>query len=186
MSYTDIIAAADRLKKKYGESDPFALCEQMGIKLNYFPLGTAKDAIKGFFLTDRRIKVITINSDLPYVIRRIITAHELGHAVLHKNAGLHTFHDIGLFDESSMLEKDANLFAAELLLSDDDVFQTLNEDTTFFAAASILNVPVELLDFKFRVMKWKGYKMAEPPVIARSKFLKDVTIPNYDGYDSCE
>ena len=41
------------------------------------------------------------------------------------------FNEVGLFDESSRQEKDANLFAAELLLDDDEVLQTLNEDNTF-------------------------------------------------------
>lgn len=95
--------------------------------------------------------------------QRIIVSHELGHAVLHRKSGVKAFHDIGLFDESSLTEKEANLFAAEYLLDDEKVLNTLNRDTTFFSAAAKLLVPVELLDFKFRVMKWKGYKLIEPP-----------------------
>ena len=93
------------------------------------------------------------------------------------------FNEVGLFDESSRQEKDANLFAAELLLDDDEVLQTLNEDNTFFSAAASLEIPMELLDFKFRVMKWKGYKLIEPPIIARSNFLKDLEIPNHNDHD---
>lgn len=54
---------------------------------------------------------------------------------------------------------------------------------TFFAAASTLQVPMELLDFKFRVMKWKGYKLVEPPITARNNFLRDVEVP-YGADDS--
>ena len=93
------------------------------------------------------------------------------------------YYEVGLFDESSRQEKDANLFAAELLLDDDEVLQTLNEDNTFFSAAASLEIPMELLDFKFRVMKWKGYKLVEPPIIARSNFLKDLEIPENNDYD---
>ena len=53
----------------------------------------------------------------------------------------------------------------------------LNRDTTFFSAAAVLLVPAELLDFKFRVMKWKGFKMIEPPISARSNFMRDMAIP---------
>ena len=183
MSYADIVAAVGKLNKKYGVTDPFELCSLLGFKLQLRSMGTAKDAVKGFFLIDRRIKVITVNSDLPYVIQRIITAHEIGHAVLHKDSGLHAFHEVGLFDESSLLEKEANLFAAEYLLADDDVYQTLNEDNTFFTAAATLNVPIELLDFKFRVMKWKGYKMVEPSISARNNFLKDMVSPRIDQFN---
>ena len=81
-----------------------------------------------------------------------------------------------------MLEKEANLFAAEFILSDQKVFEVLNRDTTFFSAASALYVPAELMDFKFRLMKWKGYKLIEPPINARSNFLRDIDIPDDTDY----
>jgi len=74
--------------------------------------------------------------------------------------------------------KEANLFTAELLLDDASVFDVLNRDTTFFSAAAALYVPAELLDFKFRLMKWKGYKLTEPPISARSNFLRDMEVPD--------
>ena len=62
-----------------------------------------------------------------------------------------------------------------------DVLDQINNDGTFFSAASMLGVPMELLDFKFRMMKWKGYKLVEPPVVSRSDFLKEIPIPeNHD------
>ncbi len=105
----------------------------------------------------------------------------LSPAVLHGSGGFSTFHDTALYDESSAAEKEANLFAAELLMDDEKVLEEINNDGTFFTAAAMLNVPMELLDFKFRKMKWKGYKLVEPPVTSRSDFLKDVPIPeNHD------
>jgi hypothetical protein len=60
----------------------------------------------------------------------------------------------------------------------------LNADNTFFSAAASLYVPMELLDFKFRVMKWKGYKLVEAPISARSNFLRDMEVPeNADHYE---
>ena len=178
MFYAEIVDAVEKLKKRYHEDDPFLLCKAMGIKLLFQSLGTAPDAIKGFILKSKRIIAITINCDLPLVIQKIIVAHELGHAVLHKNSGVFAFHEVPLFDDSSRYEKDANLFAAEYLLEDDRVLETLNADNTFFSAAAALYVPMELLDFKFRVMKWKGYKLVEPPISARSNFLRDLEVPD--------
>ena len=177
MSYADICEAVERLKRKYGENDPFRLCRDMGIVILYQSLGTTPDAIKGFYLECKRIKTITINSDLPLVIQKIIVAHELGHAQLHRAEGLCAFHEVAMFDESSMMEKEANLFAAEFLMDDKDVLRALNRDTTFFSAAAMLRVPAELLDFKFRVMKWKGYKLIEPPINASGTFLRDMEVP---------
>ena len=172
------------LKKKYDETDPFKLCKAMGIILLLQPMGKHEGAIKGFYMKCKRIRTITVNSDLPEIIQKIIVAHEIGHAALHRKSGIHAFHEVGLFDESSFMEQEANLFAAEYLLDDQKVLETLNSDTTFFAAASELYVPMELLDFKFRVMKWKGYKLIEPPISARSNFLRDMEVPPDADYNS--
>ena len=183
MTYSEICAAVDRMNDKYRVSDPFELCSEMCIILLPKPLGTAPNAIKGFFLEIKRIKTITVNSDLPQIIQKIIVAHEIGHAALHHRSGIHAFHEVAMFDESSDMEREANLFAAEFLLRDDEVFETLNSDTTFFTAAAKLYVPIELLDFKFRIMKWKGYKMIEPPILANSNFLRDMEVPKNVEYN---
>lgn len=182
MTYGDICDTVASLIKKYNESDPVRLCRQMGIIILYEPLGNSHDAIKGFFLASKRIRTITVNSDLPVIIQRIIIAHELGHAVLHHTKEICAFHDISVYDSSSIQEKEANLFAAELSLRDSDVFDALNQDVTFFAAAALLKVPMEILDFKFRMMKWKGYKMVEPPISSRSNFLRDMEVPDNADY----
>jgi len=183
LTYAEICYAVSKLKRKYKEGDPFRLCHVMGIKLLFQSMGTDSDAVKGFFLEHNRIRTITVNSDLPPIFQRIIVAHELCHAELHRKCGVRAFHEVRMFDQNSILEKDANLFAAELLLSDSEVLEMLNQDTTFFSAAAMLKVPAELLDFKFRVMKWKGYKLIEPPIEARSNFLRDVEVPMDDRYD---
>lgn len=177
MTYKEICDSVAKIKRKYDEDDPFSLCHAMGIKLLFQPMGKAPDAVKGFFLESKRIRTITINSDLPEIIQRIIVVHEICHAMFHRKSGIHAFHDVSLFDHNDVMEKEANLFAAEYLLSDEDVFNALNTDATFFSAASELFVPSELLDFKFRLMKWKGYKLIEPPISAKSNFLRDIAIP---------
>lgn len=182
MDYGEICAAVKRLRKKYGEPDPFALCDAMGVILLYRGFGEGPGATKGFYLECNRVSSITVNSDLPDMIQRIIVAHELGHAVLHRRRGVKAFHEVAMFDGTSAMEKEANLFAAELLLDDDEVLSTLNEDTTFFSAAAQLMVPAELLDFKFRVLKWKGYKLAPSPVEAGSTFLRRMPMPDRESF----
>ena len=184
MTLQKIADSVTKLKNKYGETDPFRLCKDLGIKILYSPMGTHEGACKGFYMECKRIKTITINSDLPKIIQRIIAAHELGHALHHRNPStVHAFHEISMFDETTVYEKEANLFAAELLLDDQAVIDALNCDVSFFGAASLLCVPAELLDFKFRVMKWKGYKITDTPLVSDSNFLKDIYVPaNYDNH----
>ena len=172
----EIVKSVKKLKKRYHEDNLFELCGNMGIFLLPQSFGTQKGAIMGFFLEQRRIKTITYNSDLSEDLQRIIVGHELGHSVLHARDGIHAFHDVGLFDVSSRFEKEANLFAAEYLLEDDEVLETLAQEGDFFSAAAVLRVPMELLDFKFRNMKWKGYDLIESPIFAQSNFLRDVDL----------
>ena len=183
MTMDYICREVERLKRKFHETDPFLLCDAMGIILLYEPMGTYPGACKGFFLAQSRKRSITVNSDLPEAIQRIIVTHELGHAVLHAKAvGVKAFHDFELFDSTSLMEYEANIVAAEFLMDDDDVLEKLNEDISFFGAASLLRVPPELLDFKFRLMKRNGYKLIDPPLMANSNFLKNVETEVTDEY----
>ena len=172
-----ISRSVDRLIKKYGETEPEKLCRTMGIILLEEPMGTLSDvSCKGFYLIQSNKQAIVVNNDLPEVLRRVVIAHELGHAVLHKKAaGVYTFHDFIMFDNVSKFEYEANLFAAELLIQDEAILALLDDDISFFTAASRLFVPPELLDFKFRLLKCKGYKINDPPFTAKSNFLKNLS-----------
>lgn len=70
-------------------------------------------------------------------------------------------------------EYEANLFIAELIISDEYLLELLNErDKSFFRIANELYVPAELLDFKFRILKNKGLRI-ESPYVAQADFLKN-------------
>ncbi|MCM1232360.1 MAG: ImmA/IrrE family metallo-endopeptidase [Ruminococcus flavefaciens] len=185
MTMDYIFREVERLQRKYHETDPFKMCDAMGIIVAFEPMGVYEGACKGFFLAQSRMRMITINADLPSHLHRVIAAHELGHAVLHRNSlGVNAFHDFELFDGTSTTEYEANVFAAESLLPDKRVLEQLNDDVSFFGAASRLLVPPELLDFKFRVLKRKGYKVVDPPLMCQSNFLKNIDVrEQYDeGY----
>lgn len=177
MTYDSICSSVNSLIQKYQERDPRDLCSALGILVHYKSMGVQPTAIKGISMVSHRIKSITINSDLPEIIQRIVLAHELGHIVLHCSSEVRAYHEIGLYDQTSLSEKEANLFAAELILDDESVLDAMNQDVTFFGAAASLCIPVELLDFKFRLLKWKGYMLREPPIEARSTFLRNIDIP---------
>ena len=130
---------------------------------------------KGFCMRECRKTCIVINSDLPEIIQQIILIHEIGHALLHqKTLQIKCFHDFELFDGVSQCEYEANCFAADYLLEDEDVLEMLNADMSFFQAAAELKVPPELLDFKFRMMKRSGVQIIDSPITSNSDFLKDI------------
>lgn len=175
MSISTISQEVCRILSKYDESNIYRLCRAMKITVLLSPMGEFAGACKGFYLSQSRKQVIMVNSNLPEDLQRIIVAHELGHAVLHRRlTGIKTFHDFEMFDETSQFEFEANIFAADLLMPDEDVLALLNDDISFFAAANELQVPAELLDFKFRVLKRKGFQVIDPPMTSNSDFLKKV------------
>lgn len=148
-----IIRVVDELKKKYGTNDPYELCDRLGIRIRRKDL---KKKLKGFFYYQSRIPNIVIDSNVNEVLERILIAHELGHAILHKEiAMMKGFQEMEVFDSTAITENEANLFSAELILEDKDVLEQL-EDHSFFQAAQALYVPAALLDYKFRAMCEKG------------------------------
>ena len=175
-----ICGIVDGLIQKYKTRDPYELCGALGIRVRLKDLGTD---IKAFYFYQSRIQNIVLNERISEVVRRILAAHELGHDQLHMDiARLKGFHELELFNRSIPTEYEANLFAAELLIDDIVLMELLSDDSkTFFSVASELYVPAELLDFKLRVLKHKGYHV-EAPYIATGNFLKNELAGCFDTY----
>ena len=173
------------LKKKYDESNPLRLAKAMGICLIPQPMGTDENCCKGFFMVSRRIPAIIYNDDLPERFQEIIVMHEIGHAVLHrKKAEIKCFHDFQIFDSSSSNEYEANMFAADYMLEDQDVLDRLNSYQSFFETTQELRVPPQLLDFKFKMLKMRGSVRIDSPIVTDSTFLKNVPTKDiYQGGD---
>ena len=166
-----IITTVNGLVTKYGTRDPYELCDAMHIVLYRKDLHRK---LKGFFFYHSRQKSIVVDSHVGPVLERILIAHELGHAVLHREAALlHGFQEIEMLEGSAKpMEYEANLFAAELLLEDEEVLERL-ADMTFFEASRSLCVPAALLDFKFATLRAKGHTFHHTMDPARADFLKD-------------
>lgn len=177
MKNDHVLREVERIKTEYGAIEPEKLAKELKVIVKYEPMGHYDGCCKGFFVCVCRVKHITVNSDIPREIQRVILMHELAHAVLHcKNGATAAFHDFAVFDSASVKEYEANVFAADYLMEDEAVLELLNDDISFFGAASRLGVPPELLDFKFRLMKRRGYEMIEPPLMAKGDFLKRVEL----------
>lgn len=165
-----ISKAVNNLIKKHGSRDPFELCDALGIRVRYMHLQN----VKGFYFYQSRIKTVVINLELDEKIAKILCAHELGHACLHSEmlVNMRTLHEYEPFNSKSTAEYEANVFAAELLISDESIKELLeNEGESFYFLAKQLSVPAEFIDFKLRVMKTKGYAI-DVPYLAQSDFLK--------------
>lgn len=132
-----------RLIKKHKTNNPFLIAENENIIVLFEPLGS----INGYYNKYVRQKFIHINSSLPKEMQLVTCAHELGHARLHPNANTPFFRS-NTFYSINKLEKQANYFAAELLINDD--FSV--NDYTIYQLASLYNVPVELMKLKYNIL----------------------------------
>ena len=167
-----IIQTVEKLRKKYRTKDPYELCSAMHIVLYRKDL---QKKLKGFFFYQSRQKSIVVDSNVNPVLERILIAHELGHAVLHKEvAMMHGFQEMEMFEGTAKpMEYEVNLFAAELLLDDEEVLEHLR-DQTFFETAAALEIPAALLDFKLTTLRAKGECFSSSsPINSKADFLKD-------------
>lgn len=171
MRAEDIKHLVARLKCKYRTCDAEEMCDALGIRVSRKSMGTSPNSCKGFFMVHNRCKIAVVNNDLDELIQGVILPHELAHGVLHVDRKIRTFHELSYMDETDLLEREANVFAAEFLVDDTALFDIMDSQIDFFHLASLLAVPPELLDFKLRLLKQQGYPV-NAPYIAQSDFLK--------------
>lgn len=132
----------DELVAEYGTQEPFQLAERMGINIFHHELF----GINGYYMLYHNVKNIVINRSLPKHLQNFVVAHEIGHAVLHPNINSLLLSDTAF--PTDRREREANTFAINLLLSDSMVYD--NPDRTIDDWASILGLPREVIELKFR------------------------------------
>ena len=165
-----IIRTADKMVRRAGSRKPEDICETYHVELIEMDL---MKLLKAYYFYESRIHNIVIDENVSEIFKRILIAHELGHFALHKEiAMMKGFQELEVLEkrDSEPLETEANLFAAELLLKDEEVLESLKEHT-FFETASMLGVPAALLDFKFMILQKKGYSLNAMD-IRKAEFLK--------------
>jgi Zn-dependent peptidase ImmA (M78 family) len=115
---TDAKKAAVELSAMYHTNDPFEIAEQLGVYTQVGPLGK----IFGCCLTIAGQRFIYINSDLDTPTQKMVAAHELGHAVMHRE-DYFFFNWMSDTAYRNRAEIEAHTFAAELLVPDSVVLE---------------------------------------------------------------
>lgn len=140
----------------------------LGIRVQYQPI---EDELSGFLLRDINLHqtIIGVNDHHSNNRQRFTIAHELGHYLLHEQEKLHIDRrfQINLRNGNSSKgeseqEKEANLFAAELLIPNSFIQQDLAEvdaldledDSTITKLAKEYEVSVQAMAFR---LAYLGY-----------------------------
>ena len=153
------------LIRKYRTRDPFRIAKEANIPVRFHNMKRQK----AFCLYVMRNYSIHINENLSEQMQRMACAHELGHILLHKDLLIpekgqqaKQLVEMELFDITSITEYEANLFAANLLIDDEEVLEYLHDGYDIVTMASTLNVNVNLLAIKLAEMKKTGLPVDVP------------------------
>lgn len=131
--------------KKYKTRDPFEICRQKNILILYSDL---EPDVRGIYQYYKRKRIIHLNANLSYIEQRAVLAHELGHIDMHHNNNC-IFLDRYTYGTKDKFEREANIFAAELLLPDKPARQYW--DYSYQQLAAVYGVPEELVRLKYNI-----------------------------------
>lgn len=112
----DIKGIVNRIVSEFGTRSPFEIADYLGVVVREDPLGMCK----GYCVEKDGVRVVVLNESLEYYEKRYALAHEVGHIILHGgvNEAFIAFHTLL---KTSKAEREADKFAVELLLPDDEM-----------------------------------------------------------------
>jgi len=139
MRKDDIKALVVGVIEEYGTNDPFTIAEllELHVLLHDLPI-----SVQAYRLDD----VIVLNKLISYDESKCMLAHEIGHYLLHgPEVTLERFIKNKLMIKEKM-EKEADYFASELLLSNIDDY--VIEGLTCTQLSILLSVPEKYVKYK--------------------------------------
>lgn len=161
-------ACAQELVRRYHTRDPFALAEAVGVVV--FRTDSF-DRLKGLYRIIKRNRFIILNSKNDPHTDRIVCAHELAHDQLHRALARESLlQETMLYDLSTAQEYEANLFAAELLLADEDLLEYAHRGFSAHQIANAMETDVNLVALKAECLNARGHCLHSFP--HASDFLK--------------
>ena len=122
MDTKDIISLARDIKNSWHTNDPYKIAERLGIVILH-----RDNCSKDF--TAQTVKfagyptIISINNTYTDFSKKVLCAHELGHALLHEDSVNHFA--VTNANISTNVEQEANLFAIALL-TENDIDEVIN------------------------------------------------------------
>lgn len=152
----DAAAMADKVVRRYGTRNPERLAQELEIIVMPRPFVTQKGAYKII----ERNRFVFIKRDLPPVMRDIVLLHEIGHDMLHRRDAVSAggFQEFNIFDMSNRrMEYEANIFAAQVSLPDDEVVEYVLQGYDVGQIARAMESDINLVALKVAELSRQGY-----------------------------
>ena len=137
----DIKKIALHLIKKYNTQNPFKIADALKIEYIIGPMGH----YSGCYLYLKKHRCIFLNDELSENEKSFVMAHELGHAILHRTENCYFIRN-KTFLSTAWIEREANTFAAELLIPDSLIYE--NPGFTKKQLARLVGYNEKIMDFK--------------------------------------
>lgn len=148
-----IFEFTQRIVKRYRTNNPYEIADTLGISINYKPF----TSLKGMYYIVDRCAFITLNDSLDETMEKVVLCHEIGHHLLHRHLASKAFQEFSFYDMSSKPEMEANIFAANMLIDDDELDSLAREGYPSSQIARMLYVPHPMLLIKMQDMNHRGY-----------------------------
>ena len=151
---------ADCLVHHHGTRDPFQIAKALGIHVIF---DYDFQELKGMYKVILQSRFIFINGNMSSRDKRTVCAHELGHDRFHQHfAKSGILQEFMLYDMKSRMEYEANIFAAEFLIDDDDVLELVKEEQDICYIAGEMDEDMNLVLIKIDEMRKRGYDLRVP------------------------
>ena len=168
-STSEIVQKANHIVRLCGTRDPHKIADELGIEIIYCPFKSQRGAYKVIM----RNRFMFIKEDLHPVMENIVLLHELGHDSLHRDEATKVggFKEFNIFDiRDSRMEYEANVFATQIALPDDDFLDLAEQGYDVQQIARAMHSDVNLVALKADTLISQGYRLR--PQEYKNRFLK--------------
>lgn len=168
-STSEIVQKANHIVRLCGTRDPHKIADELGIEIIYCPFKSQRGAYKVIM----RNRFMFVKEDLHPVMENIVLLHELGHDSLHRDEATKVggFQEFNIFDiRDSRMEYEANIFATQIALPDDDFLELAEQGYDVQQIARTMHSDVNLVALKADTLISQGYRLR--PQEHRNDFLK--------------
>ncbi|MBE6066129.1 MAG: ImmA/IrrE family metallo-endopeptidase [Clostridium lundense] len=115
MRQEEIIRLAQSTKERFNTIDTFKICKELDISISFTKL--KPNIYPAYILRIGKTPAIVLNENFTLTSQKVLCAHELGHALMHKDKIMNQFND----NHNGIYEYEANLFAVALLFNQEDL-----------------------------------------------------------------
>lgn len=160
VSTSEIVQKANSIVAQCGTRDPLRIAMDLGIEVMYYPFNEQRGAYKVLM----RNRFIFVKNDLHPVMENIVLLHELGHDALHREEATKVggFKEFEIFNmRDNRMEYEANLFAAQISLSDEDFLELAERGYDTQQIARTLNSDINLVALKADTLISQGYRLRQ-------------------------